>query len=119
MLSHSEQDMKMACLLHCGDELSQARFLKECTPEKVLSYIEWSDAEIDSLQQECIDKDDEISKLEDNLEESKRELAFAGVTLETMQEKLDSLKDEIEELREVDDLSGYLEAFIKKVNFSY
>jgi len=39
--------------------------------------------------------------------------------LKTMQEKLDSLKDEIEELREVDDLSGYLEAFIKTVNFSY
>ena len=119
MLNNIEREMQLACELHCGDEHSQARFLKECTPEKVLSYIEWSDGEIDSLQQECNDKDDEISKLEDELEESKMELSDSEDKLKTMQDKLDSLKEEIEELREIDDLSGYLEAFIKKVNFSY
>ena len=88
MLNNSEQEMKIACLLHCGDELSQARFLKECTPEKILSYIDWSDDEIDSLQKDCNDKDDRIANLEDVVADLQREL-------EASENKLSTLKADI------------------------
>ena len=88
MLNNSEQEMKIACLLHCGDELAQARFLKECTPEKILAYIDWSDDEIDSLQKDCNDKDDRIANLEDVVADLQREL-------EASENKLSTLKADI------------------------
>jgi len=94
MLNNTEREMQLACQLHTGDELSQARFLRECTPEKILSYIEWADAELESLQAECNDKDEEISALEDELAEAKMEL-------EALKDKTDreisSLEEQLEE----------------------
>lgn len=102
MLSAVEREMLLACRLHTGCDYSQTRFLKECTPEKLEEYFTWSDEEIDSLQQECNDKDDEISKLEEEvarkLEASEAKLADKDDRISDLEEELAALKADITSL---------------------